>query len=339
MKILLLLFNLLIFSSCKDLLIPDKNNIKVAMFFDHIGTRQKENIEKKLGIKITNIKLNHQEDFLKQVKAAKPHIVLAPNYLNNQLVAKKLHNTINLDKNFFDKMSQPVQKLYEKSSHQPFKKSLVPLFMEDIKIFTNDGDYFNHPDIDLSKLLNNAHKKIAIHNNPQLISWIATSIYNPKFLPHVVANPKPEVLDKALKQFLATKSQKTFYSYDDAIKNWDDIDVFIGPNWINQHTKEAKKAYFVEGHNLLTISGILKTKYAWDQADNVIQFIQDQYSESNMAQKNIPITFNAAKKQFNSWGEEVKKDMILADYLNYYYFIDHSNNVDDQLEFIREKIK
>ena len=339
MKILLLLFNLLIFSSCKDLFAPDKNNIKVAMFFDHIGPKQKESIEKKLGIKITNIKLDYQEDFIKQIKAAKPHIVFAPSYLNNQLVTKKLHNTINLDENFLEKMSQQVQKLYEESSPQPFKKSVVPLFMEDIKIFTNQGNYFNYPNINLLELFNNPQKKIVIHNNPQLISWIATSLYNPKFLPHVIANPEPEVLDEALKKFFATQAQKTFYSYDDAIKNWEDIDIFIGPNWINQYIKKPKKSYFVENHNLLTISSVLKTKYAWDQADNVINLLQDEYSESNIAQKYIPITFNEAKKQFHSLEEEVKKDMILANYLNYYYFVDHSNSVDDQLEFIREKIK
>ncbi len=327
-----------LFSACNVTKPNSANQIKIATFSNNFNLQDIKAIEEKLNTKIIEYKFDYSKNLDNQIKKYKPDLIIGANYLSYPIMEAKNFKNITLQDSFYKKITNSTKTLYQRLGVNDFKKESIPLFLEDIRVFRNNQSKFSNFRADLSKLFNDPENKITIHNNPRLIAWIAMNIFGKNLPPHIIANPDETRLKQALKNFFETKAQKNFVSIQEAIINWNKIDIFIGPNWIVNFTNPTKANYLIDNYNLITLSSIFKTKYANDKSDELIKYIQLNYNKLSLVNNFTPVTSEESKAQFFNLAEDKKYSMVLSNEMNYYYFIDQNHAIDNMPNYINKKI-
>ena len=327
-----------LFSACSTTKTNSANQIKIATFSNNFNLQDIKAIEEKLNTKIVEYKFDYSKDLDNQIKKYKPDLIIGANYLSYPIMEAKNFKNITLQDSFYKQLTNSTKTLYQRLAVNDFKKESIPLFLEDIRVFGNDQSKFSNSRADLNKLFNDPKNKITIHNNPKLIAWIAMNIFGKNLPPHIIANPDEKRLKQALKMFFETKAQKDFVSIQEAIINWNKIDIFIGPNWIVNFTNPTKANYLIDNYNLITLNSIFKTKYANDKSDELIKYIQLNYNKLSLVNNFTPVTLEESKAQFSNLSEDKKYSMVLSNEMNYYYFIDQNHAIDNMPNYINKKI-
>ncbi len=326
----ILLTTLFLFSNCSTAK-TNSNEIKIASFNPVFQNKNKKMLEEKYNIKISYIKLNYKINFFEQIAKYNPSIIIAPSYLNKKII-KKQKNTENKKVYALNDITKSVNSLSTLIFPPELKNNFLPLYLSDLKIFSNIQELIQKKSMSLKELLKIKKINIVVEDNPRIISWVANYLESKDFLkPAIIANINEKILKKNLNAILQ-KENISFMSQEDALHNWKDIDVFIGQNWVQNQLKQKedyKNSIKVENANLIQLYSLITTNNKNEKEEQVIHWIINNYQQTLFSTLFNPVTNKESQNQYNIIDPDFRKDMILSKEENYYYFT--KDNYNDQI--------